>query len=113
MYVYADMAMWKRQRGEVPFLCSGIRMMQQPGLGALSPSQLLTNVIPPPGGDSVPSSAGMSPVLLGGVALLGLGLLIFYGRKVQRSYSKARTKRLKKRARIKAIESELALARAS
>lgn len=107
MYVYAQTAMHKRRMLESP--SCAVRVMQQPRLGDISPSALLSTVTPTATG----SIDFNSPMLLGGIALLGLGLLFFYGKKSARQYQGYQRKRAKRQARISALESELALARAS
>lgn len=86
-----------------------MRTMQQPQLGAVSPGELLATVTPTESG----SVAFNSPLVMGGLALLGLALLFFYGRKAGRKYKSYSRKKAQRRARISALESELALARAS
>lgn len=99
--------MRKRRMIESP--SCAVRVMQQPRLGDVSPSSLLASVTPAETG----SVAFNSPMLLGGIALLGLALLFFYGRKAGRQYKTYARKKAKRRARISALESELALARAN
>jgi len=121
MYVGAQSAMVRRQYLEAP-TCA-VRVMQQPDLGRLgrftgpsivtlgdvTPTSILSNVTDVGGASSLAST----PLLLGGLAVLALALILFTGKKTGKSIRSARLKRAKRRARIKALESELELARAT
>lgn len=76
-------------------------------LGDLNPSDLLGAV------DSGSTFSVSSPLLIAGIAVLGVAILLSSGRKVSRKWKKSRQTSARRKARISALKNELRLARVS